>query len=153
MRSRFDANRFDASLLGLQWALRLVILAMAILALAACENDDPTGNKAELANVEVSALTSVVEAGDSVLISAAPRRADGTTRTDLQINWLSTDTSVATVEGRAGQKAMVTARKAGPVTIRAMVEAETGQAQLNVVPQSSAVSSHPQPARTSERQI
>ncbi len=142
MRSRFDASRFDASLMGLQWALRLIIVAMAILALAACNDDGgPTGNNNAIASVEVTAMATTVEAGDSVLLQAAPKRADGTTRTDVTVNWLSTDTSVARVEGRAGLGAMVMTKKQGQVSIRAMVESRTGQAALNVV-----VTEQPAPA-------
>ncbi|HET9440293.1 MAG TPA: hypothetical protein VFO52_08980 [Longimicrobiales bacterium] len=132
MKSRFDASRFDASLVGLQWALRFVILAMAILALAAC-SVDPTGSNNAIGSVQVTAVTTTLEAGDSVVVSAAPRRADGTTRTDVEVNWLSTDTSVAIVEGRAGQNAMVVARKEGQVAIRALVESKAGQTTLTVV--------------------
>jgi len=31
MRSRFDSSRFDSSLVGLQWALRLILLAMVLM--------------------------------------------------------------------------------------------------------------------------
>ena len=94
MRSRFDSSRFDSSLVGLQRALRFVLLAMALLALAAC-SDDPTGSAGDIVNVQVSAAAPTVEKGDSVLLSAAPKRADGTTRTDVSISWFSTDTSIA----------------------------------------------------------
>ncbi|HEY0671709.1 MAG TPA: Ig-like domain-containing protein [Longimicrobiales bacterium] len=132
MKSRFDASRFDSSLVGLQWALRFVILAMAILALAAC-SDDPTGSNDAIESVQVTAVATTLEAGDSVVVSAAPKRADGTTRTDVEVAWLSTDTSVAIVEGRAGQNAMVVAKKEGQVAIRAMVESKVGQTSLTVL--------------------
>lgn len=131
MRSRFDSSRFDSSLVGLQWALRLLLLAMALLALAAC-SDDPTGNGSDIVNVQVAAAASQVEAGDSVLLSASPKRADGTTRTDVTVSWFSTDTSIARVEGRAGQKAVVVGKRAGQVQIRAMAGSKTGQATLEV---------------------
>jgi hypothetical protein len=130
MRSRFDSSRFDSSLVGLQWALRFVLLAMALLALAAC-SDDPTG-ASDIAAVTVSAAAQTVERGDSVLMSAVPRRANGTARTDVPVSWLSTDTTVARVEGRAGQKAMVIGKKAGTVQIRAMAGDKAGQATLEV---------------------
>ena len=132
MRSRFDASRFDSSLLGLQWALRLVLLAMVLMALAAC-SDDPTGNGREIVAVQVTAATDEVQAGDSLILSASPRIADGRTRTDVAVSWFSTDTAVARVEGRAGQKAMVVGKSAGPVTIRAMAEDKIGQTTLTVV--------------------
>jgi hypothetical protein len=132
MRSRFDSSRFDSSLVGLQWALRFLLLAMVLMALAAC-SDDPTGNGADIVNVQVSAAEPLVEAGDSVLLSAAPKRADGTTRTDVTVSWFSTDTSIARVEGRAGQKAVVVGKQPGHVQIRAMAGNKTGQAALEVV--------------------
>jgi uncharacterized protein YjdB len=131
MRSRFDSNRFDTSLVGLQWALRFVLLAMALLSLAAC-SDDPTSNGRPIAFVQVTAAEPTVELGDSVLLSAAPKEADGTVRTDLTVSWFSTDTSVARVEGRAGQKGMVVGKKAGTVTIRAMAGSKTGETALEV---------------------
>ena len=132
MRSRFDSSRFDSSLVGLQWALRFLLLAMALMALAAC-SDDPTGNGGDIVTVQVSAAAPQVEAGDSVLLSASPKRADGTTRTDVTISWFSTDTSVARVEGRAGQKAVVVGKRAGQVQIRAMAGNKAGEAALEVV--------------------
>ena len=131
MRSRFDSDRFDSSLVGLQWALRFVLLAMVILALAAC-GDDPTADGDPIAVVQVTATEPTVELGDSVLLSAAPKEADGTVRTDLTVSWFSTDTSVARVEGRAGQKGMVVGKKAGTATIRAMAGSKTGETTIEV---------------------
>lgn len=132
MRSRFDASRFDSSLVGLQWALRLVLLLMALLALAAC-SDDPTGNGRDIVAVQVTGATSQVASGDSLLLSARPRQADGRTRTDVAVSWFSTDTAVARVEGRAGQNAVVVGKTPGPVIIRAMAADEVGQAELTVI--------------------
>jgi hypothetical protein len=132
MRSRFDASRFDSSLVGLQWALRFVLLVMALLALAAC-SDDPTGNGRDIVAVQVTAATSQVASGDSLLLSARPRQADGRTRTDVAVSWFSTDTAVARVEGRAGQNAVVVGKTPGPVIIRAMAADEVGQAELTVI--------------------
>jgi hypothetical protein len=105
-------------------------MIILLLALAAC-NDDPTGDRS-VAFVQVTAAAAQVEAGDSVLLSAAPRLSDGTVRTDVPISWFSTDTSVARVEGRAGQKAMVVGRKQGAVRIRAMAQNKAGEAVLDV---------------------
>ena len=132
MRSRFDASRFDSSLVGLQWALRFVLLVMALLALAAC-SDDPTGNGREIVAVQVTAATSQVGSGDSLLLSARPRQADGRTRTDVAVSWFSTDTAVARVEGRAGQNAVVVGKTPGAVIIRAMAADEVVQAELTVI--------------------
>ena len=132
MRSRFDSTRFDSSLIGMQWALRFVLILMAALALAAC-SDDPTGGSRGVANVAVTAAASLVEAGDSVLLTAKPRRADGTLKTDVEVSWMSMNTAVATVEGRAGQKAVVVGKQPGTVTIRAMVEDKIGQTELQVI--------------------
>ena len=132
MRSRFDASRFDSSLVGLQWALRFVLLIMALLALAAC-SDDPTGNGGEIVAVQVTAPAGEVLAGDSLVLSGAPRQADGRTRTDVAVAWFSTDTAVARVEGRAGQKAVVIGRAAGSVAIRAMAAEQVGETVLTVV--------------------
>ncbi len=131
MRSRFDSSRFDSSLVGLQWALRFVLLAMVLLAMAAC-SDDPTGNGGVVVSVQVTAAEPTVELGDSVLLSAAPKRADGSVRSDLAVSWFSTDTSVARVEGRAGQKAMVVGKKAGTALIRAMAGERTGETAIEV---------------------
>lgn len=94
--------------MGLQWLLRLVLLALAILAATGCKDDsagsDPTGGSKDIVSVEVTAAATTVEAGDSVVVSAQPRAADGTTRTDVAIAWLSTDTSVAKVEARAATR-------------------------------------------------
>jgi hypothetical protein len=132
MRSRFDSSRFDSSLVGLQWALRFVLIAMLLLALAAC-SDDPTSNSNAVVAVQVTAAAPSVELGDSVLLSAAPKLSDGTVRTDLTVSWFSTDTSVARVEGRAGQKAMVVGRKAGTASIRAMAGNKAGETAIEVV--------------------
>jgi hypothetical protein len=132
MRSRFDSSRFDSSLVGLQWALRFVLLAIALLALAAC-GDDPTGSNGGVASVQVTAAAPQVASGDSVLLTAAPKRADGTIRTDVEVSWFSTDTSIARVEGRAGQKAMVVGKQAGTVQIRAMAASKAGETTLLVV--------------------
>lgn len=131
MRSRFDSSRFDSSLVGLQWALRFVLLIMALMALAAC-SDDPTGNARDIVAVQVTAAAPQVETGDSLLLSAAPRQADGSIRADVAVSWFSTDTAVARVEGRAGQKAVVVGKMPGPVTIRAMAGDKVGQATLTV---------------------
>src|SRR5687767_2804502 len=97
MRSRFEASRFDASLQGLQWALRFLIVFMALLALAAC-SDDPTGDTRAVVNVQVTSAAPQVEAGDSVLLTATPRQADGRARTDVSVTWQSMNTEVATVQ-------------------------------------------------------
>lgn len=132
MRSRFDSSRFDSSLVGLQWALRFVLLLMVLMALAAC-SDDPTDSGRAIVAVQVTAAGSQVEPGDSLILTARPRQADGRTRTDLPVSWLSTDTSIAKVEGRAGQKAVVIGKAPGPVTIRAMAGEKVGQTSLIVV--------------------
>src|SRR5688500_4134781 len=121
MRSRFDSSRFDTSLQGMQWGLRFLIAFMALLALAAC-SDDPTGDSRAVVNVLVSAAAPQLEAGDSVLLTATPREADGRARTDVGVTWQSMNTDIATVQARAGQKAIVFAQRPGTVKIRAMAE-------------------------------
>ena len=132
MKSRFDSTRFDSSLIGMQWALRFILILMAALALAAC-SDDPTGGSRAVVEVTVTAAAPLVEAGDSVLLTAKPKRADGTLKTDAQVSWMSTNTAVATVQGRAGQKAIVVGKQPGTVTIRAMADDKFGQTELQVI--------------------
>ena len=132
MKSRFDSTRFDSSLIGMQWALRFILIVMAALALAAC-SDDPTGGSRAVVEVTVTAAAPLVEAGDSVLLTAKPKRADGTLKTDAQVSWMSTNTAIATVQGRAGQKAVVVGKQPGTVTIRAMADDKFGQTELQVI--------------------
>ena len=144
MRSRFDASRFDASLQGLQWALRFLIVFMALLALAAC-SDDPIGNSRAVVNVQVTSAAPQVEAGDSVLLTATPRQADGRARTDVSVTWQSMNTAVATVQARAGQKAIVFAHQPGTVKVRAIAEDKAGEASIEVT----ITEVNPQPVLTS----
>jgi uncharacterized protein YjdB len=144
MRSRFDASRFDTSLIGMQWALRLLIVAIALLALAAC-SDDPTGDSRAVVNVLVTSAAPAVETGDSLLLTATPRQADGRPRNDVAVTWMSMDTEIATVQARAGQKAIVFANEPGTVKIRAMAGDKVGEATIEVV----ITDVNPQPVLTS----
>jgi Tol biopolymer transport system component len=100
--------------------------------LAAC-SDDPTGSGRAIVAVSVSADVAQVETGDSLVLTAKPRQADGRTNRSVSVSWYSTDTAVAKVEGRAGQRAVVVGKAPGPVTIRAMAEDKVGQTSLTVI--------------------
>jgi len=102
---------------------------------------------AAVASVTVSPATASVTAGQTAQLTATPQDASGTALTGRVVTWGSSNTAIATVNGSG----LVTAVAAGPATITATSEGQSGSAALTVttVPVASVVVS---PA-TASRQV
>lgn len=81
-----------------------------------------------VASVQVSPSTLSLTAGQTAQLGATARNAAGGTITGRQFNWLSSDTTVATVTSAAG----VTARAVGTASITATVDGVVGSASVQV---------------------
>src|SRR5216117_1925917 len=102
---------------------------------------------AAVASVTVSPATASVTAGQTAQLTATPQDASGNPLTGRVVTWASSNTAIATVNGSG----LVTAVAAGPATITATSEGQSGSAALTVttVPVASVVVS---PA-TASRQV
>lgn len=108
-------------------------MTMLIGALALVGCDDANSPIVEpvtpVASVEVVGPLIELEIGAAVQLSATPRAADGSALTGRQVNWSSSDTTVAKVTSTG----WLTTLAAGAVTIRAAAEGKTGTLELGIV--------------------
>src|SRR5262245_37799837 len=100
--------------------------------LAAC-NDEPTAlPDLSVATVEVRPGGNL-SVGDTLMLIAYPRTADGTLLGGRLVTWSSADTSILSVTRPNGVAAVVKAKAPGLVEISALVEGKVGKVPVNVV--------------------
>jgi len=126
---------------------RLVISA-AVAAIAACSSDinEPLSpGSTEPANaLFVAAHSPRIEIGSTEEISAAVRDNRGRDLSDRTVTWSSSDVSVATVVASGSQRAIVTARNGGSVTISGSVEGLTTTFDIETIPVAATTSARSQ---------
>jgi hypothetical protein len=101
-------------------------VVLALLA-TACGGSDSTG-PVPVSDVILNRTTAQLAVGDSVLLTASMRDADGNTLTGRDVDWTSTNGSVASVSNAGWVKAL----QSGTTTITATSESITAQAQITV---------------------
>ncbi|HSG50419.1 MAG TPA: Ig-like domain-containing protein [Longimicrobiales bacterium] len=109
--------------------VRTLLLAALATGLAACGGSDSTGP--EVATIIISPADATMDfLGSTVQFSARVEDQDGDVITGVQVQWASSDPSVASIDlsGRA------TALTAGSVQITASASGVTGQTSLSVNP-------------------
>ncbi len=116
---------------GTRWKRGALVAA---LLLPACADGpsapvEPIDRSVKSVEIAPSAMTLMM--GDSVQLLAIPRAADMTELTDRVVTWASSSSDIATVSA-AG---VLTARRDGRATIRAVVEGVEGQAEITVLDQ------------------
>jgi len=86
------------------------------------------GNGPTVTRVEMTPASATVFVGKTTTLTATPKDVDGATVTGKTVTWTSSDQSIATVVG-----GVVTAVKAGAVTITAAVGSVQGTASVTVM--------------------
>ncbi len=89
-----------------------------------------------VANVAIAPASPSVLVNDSTVLQAILTANDGTQLNSRFVTWTSSDTTIARIIslGSTSQSARVTGRRAGSVTITALVEGRTGTTTLQVLP-------------------
>ena len=109
------------------------VLGLALLLFAiACADSPAELPDLSVASVEVTPADRTISVGDSMLVTANARTADGQIRGDVSITWVSGDESVATVRPD-GLRGVARALKPGIVEISAATEGKTGKINLTVI--------------------
>jgi uncharacterized protein YjdB/Tol biopolymer transport system component len=105
----------------------VLLLAM----LAACSDDNGSPGEpggAQVARVVIQAGPRALPAGDTVRLRADARTADGAVLPGRSVAWTSSDTAIA----RVASSGLVTAVRAGTVTVRGTIESKYDTAQIVV---------------------
>src|SRR4051812_48262676 len=107
------------------------VAAIALIAsVFACTDLDPTAGSAKKLEINTGLLT--IQVGQTLQASAAVRNALGTPVDGVDINWSSSNPSVATVSNTG----LVTAVAAGTSEVSASALGMSASAQLTIVPAS-----------------
>jgi uncharacterized repeat protein (TIGR01451 family) len=101
-----------------------------------------------VSSVDITPVSPALFVGDTVILTAVLRDANGTLLTNRTVTWISSDTTVAVVvsAGPVSQQARLIGRRAGTVSISAMAESRTGQASARVDPRADLVVTKTTPA-------
>jgi hypothetical protein len=99
-----------------------------LAALAACGGSDST-RPIPVSSIVLNRTTAQLAVGDSVLLTASPRDADGNALTDRLVSWASINGSVASVNSAGWVKAL----QSGTTTITATSESVTEQVAVTVI--------------------
>ncbi len=100
--------------------------ALAVFLAAACTPDSIA--PAVATSVTVSSTVSTLTVGHTATFTAVAKDAAGNTLSGIPFQWSTSDATVATVD----QNGVVTGLKAGPVSIRATVDAVTGTSSVQI---------------------
>jgi Bacterial Ig-like domain (group 2) len=115
------------SLLSRFTRVRSGALALAVLALAAC--DDSTGSSNEIFRLDVDPPAAVLNVGSVQQMVATPVNPDGRILERRSITWTSSTPAVATID----ENGLVTAVAGGTTTISAATGGETAEVTLTVL--------------------
>ena len=110
---------------------RRALVSLMVL-LAACGGDaaGPGGGPDPVATVLVSPNTATLMVGTTVQLSVALKNAAAEVLAGRPVRWRSSDDNAATVTATG----LVTAKAAGPVTITASSEGQSGSATVTIIP-------------------
>src|SRR5712691_2000792 len=108
--------------------LRNVLLLGAVCAAAACDLRQLLALLTQVASVTVSPATSSMPVGQRVSLTATPKDSAGSALIGRPVTWASNAPAVATVDGNG----VVTGMVAGPATITATSEGQSGSAAITV---------------------
>jgi M6 family metalloprotease-like protein len=111
-----------------KWVCPFAVIVM----LAACGGKDasaPSVPVVTVATVDVRPLQSSLIEGRTAQLTVTLRAANGSDVTGVPVSWTSSDPEVATVT----ESGVVTAKRAGTVTITASAQNRQGSAQLSVI--------------------
>ncbi len=108
--------------------LRNVVLLGAVCFIAACDLQQLLGLLSRVASVTVSPAILSVSVGQTVTLTATPRDSSGNALVARVVTWVSNAPAVATVNG-----GLVTGVAAGPATITATSEGQSGVAAVTVM--------------------
>jgi hypothetical protein len=105
------------------------VVALVCLS-AGCQ--DATGSDSRpVSTVAIAGDSAGLAVGGTRQMTAVPLAADGDTLRDREVDWSSSDSTIAVVSAEG----VVSARAVGSVTIRATIEGQSGETELTVVPQ------------------
>ncbi|HEX4936502.1 MAG TPA: Ig-like domain-containing protein [Gemmatimonadaceae bacterium] len=110
-------------------AIRWSAMAMAFVAAVAACGGDSSGPPA-VARVDVSSLTTQVEVGATIQLTATPKDGKGNPLTGRPVTWVSGTPGVATVDNNG----VLTGVTPGAATITATAEKASGTATITVIP-------------------
>src|SRR5213083_334757 len=108
--------------------LRNVLLLGAVCAAAACDLRQLLALLTQVASVTVSPTTASMPVGQTVSLTATPKDSAGSALIGRLVTWASNAPAVATVDGNG----VVTGMVAGPATITATSEGQSGSAAITV---------------------
>ena len=98
------------------------------LASGTWSGDESCSTRVPAASVSVTPASASLDVGETVQFAATPRDANGDPLSGRTITWLSSNTSLATVDGHG----LVTGLAAGTTTITATSEGQSGTATISV---------------------
>lgn len=114
--------------------LRKSLLLAAIFALAAC-SDSPTEAPVEnpsVAYVQVGPQNNTITVGDTILLVASPKNAEGDPINGLPVQWSSSNNDVVQLTAR-GQSSLIRAQAAGTADIFASAAGKQGRATVTII--------------------
>ena len=111
---------------------RSTVASVLLMFALACADSPTQMPDLSVVAVEVFPADRTISVGDSMLVTANARTADGQIRGDVLIAWASGDESVATVRPD-GLRGVARALKPGIVEISAATEGKTGKVNLTVI--------------------
>jgi probable HAF family extracellular repeat protein len=112
---------------------RLLGIVAIVACAAGCRSD--TGlNAPRVASVDVVAYSKAHEANEDYPVFAIVKAPDGTTVSDVETMWTTSDPGIVTVRATGPQTAMVKGMALGTATISASANGQTGVVQITITP-------------------
>src|SRR4051794_21721364 len=108
----------------------VVVILLVAVVFAACAGDasGPVAGPVPVATVEVVPQAVTLTVGETLLLGATPRSAEGTPLADRSVSWSSSDARIVTVTSQG----VVSAAGAGVAKVRAHVEGRWAEATITV---------------------
>src|SRR5687768_4326785 len=107
------------------------LFAALLLTAAGCDSDSAEVIDRSIHTVQLAASASQIEAGQTVQLTAVAKTADGTVRTDVDVEWTVNDTTIATLT-ITGHTAVLKGKRAGFVAVVARAATKAAQLQVEV---------------------